>query len=283
VCGGCVDGETGLCAYCDDFILRGLEAGIVIAVIAPLIGMFLVLRRYSLIADTLAHVSLAGVALGFLFTLNPVFTAIVTSAVSSVFIERLRMTKKVYGESALAIFLSGSLAFAIILLSLSRGFGTDLFSYLFGSIVTVRTEEVMTILVVGLCVVVAIALLFKELVFVSFDEEAAQVAGIPTRMVNTMLILLTALTVSLAMPIVGILLISALMVIPVVAALQMKKSFKETLLLAELISVFSMVSGIFVSFYLNLSAGGTIVMIAFAIFLGILAYQKSLDRWRHSP
>jgi zinc transport system permease protein len=175
-----------------DFILRGLEAGIVIAVIAPLIGMFLVLRRYSLIADTLAHVSLAGVALGFLFTLNPVFTAIVTSAVSSVFIERLRMTKKVYGESALAIFLSGSLAFAIILLSLSRGFGTDLFSYLFGSIVTVRTEEVMTILVVGLCVVVAIALLFKELVFVSFDEEAAQVAGIPTRMVNTMLILLTA-------------------------------------------------------------------------------------------
>jgi zinc transport system permease protein len=266
-----------------DFILRGLEAGIVIAVIAPLIGMFLVLRRYSLIADTLAHVSLAGVALGFLFTLNPVFTAIVTSAVSSVFIERLRMTKKVYGESALAIFLSGSLAFAIILLSLSRGFGTDLFSYLFGSIVTVRTEEVMTILVVGLCVVVAIALLFKELVFVSFDEEAAQVAGIPTRMVNTMLILLTALTVSLAMPIVGILLISALMVIPVVAALQMKKSFKETLLLAELISVFSMVSGIFVSFYLNLSAGGTIVMIALAIFLGILAYQKSLDRWRHSP
>jgi zinc transport system permease protein len=149
--------------------------------------------------------------------------------------------------------------------------------------VTVRTEEVMTILVVGLCVVVAIALLFKELVFVSFDEEAAQVAGIPTRMVNTMLILLTALTVSLAMPIVGILLISALMVIPVVAALQMKKSFKETLLLAELISVFSMVSGIFVSFYLNLSAGGTIVMIALAIFLGILAYQKSLDRWRHSP
>jgi zinc transport system permease protein len=136
---------------------------------------------------------------------------------------------------------------------------------------------------VGLCVVVAIALLFKELVFVSFDEEAAQVAGIPTRMVNTMLILLTALTVSLAMPIVGILLISALMVIPVVAALQMKKSFKETLLLAELISVFSMVSGIFVSFYLNLSAGGTIVMIALAIFLGILAYQKSLDRWRHSP
>jgi len=257
-----------------DFILRGLQAGIIVALIAPLIGIFLVLRRYSLIADTLAHVSLAGVALGFLLKINPIFTAIVTTTVSSVLIERLRMTKKVYGESALAIFLSGSLACAVILISLGDGFSTDLFNYLFGSIVTVKQSDVWTILIMGVVVIIAVMMFFKELVFLSFDEEAAQVVGIPTRIINTILIVLTALTVALAIPIVGILLISALMVIPVVAALQLKKSFKQTLLIAEGISVFSMISGIFVAFYLNLSAGGTIVMIALLIFMLILIKQQ---------
>jgi len=123
-------------------------------------------------------------------------------------------------------------------------------------------------------VIIAVMMFFKELVFLSFDEEAAQVVGIPTRIINTILIVLTALTVALAIPIVGILLISALMVIPVVAALQLKKSFKQTLLIAEGISVFSMISGIFVAFYLNLSAGGTIVMIALLIFMLILIKQQ---------
>lgn len=257
-----------------EFILRGLEAGIVISLIAPLIGMFLVLRRYSLIADTLAHVSLAGVALGFLLRVNPVLTAILSTTVSSIFIERLRMTKKVYGESALAIFLSGSLALAVILISLAHGFGTDLFTYLFGSIVTVRNSDVATIIGVGVLVVLAVMLFYKEFVFLSFDEEAAKVSGISTRFINTILIVLTALTVALAMPIVGILLISALMVIPVVAALQLKRSFKETLFVAEVISVSSMISGIITSFYLNLSAGGTIVMITLLFFIAIMAYQK---------
>lgn len=260
-----------------DFILRGLEAGIIVSLIAPLIGIFLVLRRYSLIADTLAHVSLAGVALGFILKVNPIFTAILSATVSSVLIERLRMTKKVYGESALAIFLSGSLALAVILISLSHGFSSDLFNYLFGSIVTVKQTDVWTILVMGIFVIVAVMLLFKELVFLSFDEEAAQVVGIPTRVINTVLIVLTALTVALAIPIVGVLLISALMVIPVVAALQLKRSFKQTLLIAEGISVFSMILGIFAAFYLNLSAGGTIVMVTL-LLLGLIMIKQ---QWFH--
>lgn len=257
-----------------DFILRGIAAGVIVSLIAPLIGMFLVLRRYSLIADTLAHVSLAGVAIGFILNINPIFTALFSATVSSVLIERLRVTKKVYGESALAIFLSGSLAVAVILISLSKGFSSDLFNYLFGSIVTVRQSDVWTIFFVGLVVLVTVALFFKELVFLSFDEEAAQVVGIQTRLINTILIILTALTVALAIPIVGILLISALIVIPVVAALQLKKSFKQTLLIAEVISVLSVILGILASFYLDLSTGGTIVMIALGIFGLILIKQQ---------
>lgn len=256
------------------FIVRGFEAGIIVALIAPLIGMFLVLRRYSLIADTLSHVSLAGVALGLLFGINPLLTAILVAVGSSVVIERLRMSKKVYGESALAIFLSGSLAFAIVLISLAHGFNVDLFNYLFGSIVTVKQSDIYIMAVLGILVFVSIIALYKELVYITFDEESAQVSGIPTRVINIFLIALAALTVSLAIPIVGVLLIAALIVIPVVAALQFRKSFKRTIIIAECISVFSVVSGIITSFYLNLSSGGTIVLIALGIFGCVTVLRK---------
>lgn len=256
------------------FIVRGLEAGIIVAMIAPLIGIFLVLRRYSLIADTLAHVSLAGVALGLLLGLNPIYTAIGITAISSVGIEHLRTSKKIYGESALALFLSGSLAVAIILLSLAKGFNTNLFSYLFGSIVTVTQNDVTTIAALAGIVAVILTLFYKELVYISFDEESARVSGIPTQFINILLILLAALVVSISIPIVGVLLISALVVIPVVTALQFRTSFSVTVLIAEIISIFSVVAGIISSFYLNLSTGGTIVLIMLAIFGTILLAKK---------
>ena len=256
------------------FVVRGLEAGIIIALIAPLIGIFLVLRRYSLIADALAHVSLAGVAIGLLLGINPLFTAIASTVVSSFAIEKLRLSKKVYGESALAIFLSGSLAFAIVLISLAHGFSIDLFNYLFGSIVTVKQSDVYIIGVLGVVVLIAIVSLYKELVYVTFDEESATVSGLPTRAINIALVMLAALVVSLAIPIVGVLLIAALIVIPVVTALQFKQSFKKTILTAEFISVFSVISGIFISFYLNLSTGGTIVLIALVVFIITLFAQR---------
>ena len=246
--------------------MRGLEAGIIIAIIAPLIGIFLVLRRYSLIADTLAHVSLAGVAIGLLFKINPIITAIIASVLSSFGIERLRLSKKVYGESALAIFLSGSLASAVVILGLAHGFNVDLFSYLFGSIVTVKQSEVYTIAIVGLFVIATVFIFYKQLIYVTFDEDAAKISGIPTRFVNTLLILLSSLTVALAIPVIGVLLTSALIVIPVVTALQFKKSFKRTIIIAEIISIFSVIAGIFLSYYFNLATGGTIVLINLVIF-----------------
>jgi zinc transport system permease protein len=256
------------------FVIRGLEAGLIIAIIAPLIGIFLVLKRYSLIADTLSHVSLAGVALGLLLGLNPMLTAVAVTTLSSLGIERLRLSKKVYGESALAIFLSGSLAFAIVLIGLAHGFNVDLFSYLFGSISTVKEADIYLIGLLGFVVISLLFIFFKELVYVTFDEEAAKVSGIPTRFINTLLILLASLTIALAIPIIGVLLISALIVIPVVTALQFKKNFKMTIIFAETISIFSVITGIVASFYLDLASGGAIVLINIIVFIVILILKS---------
>lgn len=260
-----------------NFILRGFAVGMIIGAIAPLLGIFLVLRRYSLIADTLAHVSLAGVAIGLLTGISPIISAIVTSVVSSVFIDRLRSSRHIYGESALALFLSGSLAVAIVLIGIAHGFTVDLFSYLFGSITTVKPSDVITIGTLGIFVFVVLAALYKELVFISFDEDAAKVSGIPTKMINTIFIILAGLTVAISMPVIGILLVSALMIIPVVAALQLKRSFFQTLLIAEAISLLSVSSGIICSFYLNLPTGGTIVLIALLFFCIIYILPKKWE------
>lgn len=248
------------------FMIRAFEAGIIIALIAPLIGIFLVLRRYSLIADTLAHVSLAGVAIGLVTKINPIVTATITSILVSFIIERLRTSRRVYGESALALFLSGGLAVAVVIISLSGGFTVDLFSFLFGSIISVKQSDIFVIFALGLIIIILIFGFYKELLYVSFDEETAQVTGINTRFINILLIVLTAVTVSVSMRIVGILLISALIVIPVITALQFKRSFRGTLIIAEAISLFSVIAGIFASYYLNVAAGGAIVLIALTIF-----------------
>ncbi|MBI3251450.1 MAG: metal ABC transporter permease [Candidatus Andersenbacteria bacterium] len=260
------------------FMLRGLSAGIVIGLIAPLIGIFLVLRRYSLIADTLSHVSFAGIAIGFLLGINPIITAIVATVGSSIAIERLRQSKRVYGESALSLFLSGSLALAVTLLSFYRGFGVNIANYLFGSIVTVTPNDLFIMLGTGAAVIAILLAFYKELVFISFDEVAAQVSGLPVRRMNIILIALSGLTVALAIPIIGILLISALIVIPVLCALQFHRSFKQTIIIAEIVSVSCVILGIIISFYLSLSSGGTIVLLALLMFLIALFFGKTLGR-----
>lgn len=260
------------------FIVRGLEAGIIVATIAPLIGIFLVLRRYSLIVDTLAHVSLAGIAFGLLLGINPVLTALITTVIASLGIEQLRLSKRVYGESALALFLSGSLAIAMVILSLAHGFNTNLFNYLFGSIVTVTTNDIYMILTLAIVLILTVLFFYKPLVYITFDEDAAKVSGVPTRLINTILIILAALTVSLAIPIVGVLLISALIVIPVITALQLKKSFIKTILYAEAVSLFSVITGVISSFYLNISTGGAIVLIMLSVFLLTFFYKTKFSQ-----
>ncbi|HEX9007686.1 MAG TPA: metal ABC transporter permease [Patescibacteria group bacterium] len=248
------------------FMIRAFTAGTVIGIVAPVIGTFLVARRYSLIADTLGHISLAGVAIGLLLGINPIITALVAAVIMSLVIDRLRSGKLVSGESALAMLLSGGLALAIVLISLAKGFNVDLFSYLFGSITTVRPEDLYLIIPLGLLVIVLTLLFYKQLLYISFDEEGSRVNGIKVTALNTLLMVLTAVIVSLSIRIVGSLLIGALIVIPVVTAAQIARSFRSSIALSILFSLFAIVVGLFASFYFNLAAGGTIVLVALIVF-----------------
>jgi zinc transport system permease protein len=248
------------------FMQRALLAGAMIGTIAPLIGVFIVLRRLSLIADTLSHVALAGVAAGILLNTYPVAGALVAVLVGAVGIERLRVSGRLFGEAALAMFLSGGFAVAVVLISLANGFNVDLFSYLFGAITVVQPRDLWVILVLGLVVLAHVVLLYKELFAITFDEEGARVQGVRVDALNLMLTTLVAVTVVVAMRIVGILLTSALLVIPALTALRLARSFHETLILAVLCSLAAVLVGTVVSFYFNIAAGGAIVLTALALF-----------------
>ncbi|OHA82261.1 MAG: metal ABC transporter permease [Candidatus Yonathbacteria bacterium RIFCSPHIGHO2_01_FULL_51_10] len=259
-----------------DFMVRAFEAGLAVAVIAPLIGIFLVVRRYSLMADTLAHVSFAGIAIGiFLGVANPVYAALVASVVAALGIDRLRGGKKIFGESVLAIFLSGSLAIAVIVVSLAHGFNVNLLSFLFGSVATVSGGDVALILGMGVLVVASVAMFYKELFFIAFDEELAAASGLKVRVLNALMMVLAAVTVSLSIRVVGVLLIGALMVIPVISAMQFGRGFRDTLLGAIILSVSAVVLGLFGSYYLDIPSGGAIVATALVLFLGSLISGKT--------
>ena len=258
-----------------EFMRRAFVAGLLISIIVPIIGTFLVVRRYSLMADTLAHVSLVGVAVGVLTKTHPVISAVIASTLAAILIERLRGLKKLFAESILAIFLSGSLAVAVVIISMAKGFNVDLLSYLFGSISTIGSVDLFLLAVLFVLVLISVALFYKEFFLVSFDEEFAEASGIKARALNLFIVILAAVTVSLAMRIVGILLIGALMVIPVVTARQFELSFRNTILVSMAFSLVSVISGLFLSFYFDLASGGTIVLVSLAIFLASLVVNRA--------
>lgn len=257
-----------------EFMLLAFAAGIVTAIIAPTIGVFLVTRRYSFMADTLAHVSLAGVAAGMLLNMQPILSAVLVSALTAVWVEELRRKRRVLAESSLAMFLSGGLALAAILLSVSEGLNVNLHSVLFGSIATVNRSDIAIIAILGVLVIFAIILLYRQLTCIAFDEELAETGGIPTRIINHIFVILTAVTIAVSMRIVGILLIGALMVIPVTSAMQVGKSFLSTLWISIILSMLSVVGGLFLSYYLNLSSGGTIVLLSMTFFFLTALFKK---------
>lgn len=268
-----------------DFMVRALLAGLMVGIICPAIGVFLVMRRFAFMADTLAHVSLAGVALGMLLQVVPAVTTLGTSMLAAVGIERLRSREKLYSEAVLALVMSGGLALAVVLISLAKGFSVDLFSYLFGSILTVTNQDLWVALLLGSVVLLALILLYKELFMIAFDEESARVAGLPVGPLNLVFIILIAVTVSIAMRIVGTLLVSALMVIPVITAMLLARSFKQTFWSAIGYGVLAVVFGLVASFYLDIASGGAIVLTAalsFAVTYLVKSGQKAIHRKRIS-
>lgn len=249
-----------------EFMILAFIAGIITAIIAPTMGVFLVMRRYSFMADTLAHVSLAGVAIGFLTGTQPILSAMAVSALTAIWVEELRRKKRALSESALSMFLSGGLALAAILLSASQGLNINLHSVLFGSIATVNRTDIWIILSLSIVVIFAIILFYKELTCIAFDEELAEIGGVHTRLINHIFVILTAITVTICMRIVGILLIGALIVIPVTTAMLFSRSFRGTLWSAIGLSLLSVIAGLFIAYYVGFSSGGTIVLLSMLFF-----------------
>lgn len=257
-----------------DFMIRAFLAGMVIACIAPLIGNFLVVRKYSLMADTLAHVSLLGVAIGLLFSSQPILFSIVATIIAAILIDLLRQSHHIAGDSVLAIFLSGSLAIAIVIMSAADTLNGSVMNFLFGSITTVSTTDVWIIALFGMIVIASIFVFYKNFFLIALDEDLAKAAGIPVQRMNILFSVLTAVTVSLSMRIVGALLIGALMIIPTVAATQARKGFAITLFLSLFYSLIPVITGLVLSYYYDVASGGTIVVCALIIFVFSLVFRK---------
>ncbi len=258
-----------------EFLQNAFLTGIIIGIIAPILGVFIVVRRLSLIADALSHVTLAGIAASLLLEkklmlfggLNPMYMGMAFSVAGSLFIEKLRAVYKHYQELAIPIILSGGIGIGVIFISLADGFNTDLFSYLFGSVSAVSRTDLWLILIISAVVAILIVLLYKELFLLSFDEEHAKASGIAAKSVHFIFIVMVALVIAASMRIVGILLVSSLMTLPVAASIRIAKGFKQTILFSVIFGEISVLGGLSVSYYLDLAPGGTIVMIAVLILV----------------
>ncbi|HWI41966.1 MAG TPA: metal ABC transporter permease [Verrucomicrobiae bacterium] len=251
------------------FILRALAGGCLVGALCGMLGVFLVLRRLSLIGDGLSHVTFGSVALAMLLGVTQVpVTVAAIPVVMLCSLGILRLTEKAGGHADASIGIVSSLGVAggIIIASLAGGFNVDLFSYLFGNILSISGVEVRISLALFVLVLLAVFLFYNDLFAVTFDEELARTSGIRTGRINTILVLITALVVVLAMKVVGIMLVSALIILPSVTALQLAQGFRGALLLSVLTAVVAVTTGIFVSFSLNLPAGATVIVVNFLLF-----------------
>lgn len=256
------------------FMQKAFIIGILVGILCPTIGLFLVLRRLSMVGDTLAHVSLSGVLLGLLWNISPLPFALFLSGLVAFLLEKLRMIYKNYAELSLAIVMSAGLGLAVILIGIVNTSDSGLSGLLFGSILTLTAQD---ILVVSLLALISLLLLFyyyREFFFLTFDEEGARLANVPVERLNYLLLFLAAMVIALGLKIVGALLISSLLVIPVAAALLLSRGFKDTLLWAVTFGISSVLIGLITSFYLDLAPGGTIILTSVFILLLILLGKK---------
>ena len=258
-----------------EFMRRAFLAAIFIAGIAPMLGVFLVIRRQSLMADTLSHVSLAGVALGFFLNLNPDLTTLLIVIIAAVILEYLRTLYRSYSEISIAILMSGGLALALVLMNLSGGnSATSIQSYLFGSIVTITQDQVWFLGFLFLAVFVLFFLFKRPMYVLTFDEDTAHVDRLPVRIMSMLFNVLTVIAIAMMIPIAGALLISAIMVLPAAISMRLGKSFNAVILISVLIGLFGMLSGLTSSFYLDTPPGATITLVFIGLFLVINVVKR---------
>jgi zinc transport system permease protein len=250
-----------------EFMRLAFAVGAIVGVLAPAVGFFLVQRRQSLVGDGIGHVAFAGVAAGYLLHISPVLTALVASVLGAVAIELLRTRGRAAGDQALALVFYTGIALGVVLVSTAGALNVNLFQYLFGSILTVTRGDLALVAALGGVALIALAAAYRALVGVTLDEEAARVQGLPVGALNVLVAALAATTVALSMRIVGILLVAALMVLPVIAAGRVAWSMLSTLVIAVGIGLVSVLVGLTTSYYADLPPGGTIVLFAAGSFL----------------
>ncbi len=264
------------------FMQRALLTGIAAAICCSMVGLYLVLKRYSLFGDALSHMAFGGIALGYFVNIYPIWTATIVSVAAALGITKLRKSTRISGDAAIAVLLSSGLGMGVILVSASHGFTIDLFSFLFGSVLLTSTNDLVLIIATSCGIIGTLFAIRKPLLHFTFDEEQAKVSGVPIEKLNYLFISLAAVAVIVTMRLVGILLISALIVLPNITSMMMGKGFKKTLIISISLSVAATIIGILLSYPLNWAPSGTIVMILVAMYVGTLIskhlgiFQKKL-------
>lgn len=255
------------------FMQNAIIVGVLISLVCPMIGIFLVLRRYSMIGDSLAHASLAGVAIGLLLEANPILSAFLLTSFFGVLIEALRNTFRRYAELVLIIVMSLSVGIAITIISAGL-VHTNVESFLFGSILTVSESDVWSVVVLSIISIGLILWLYPQLVLITFDEDGARVAGVKTKTINYIFSILVAATVSVSIRVVGILVISSLIALPVATALQLQKGFRRTLQFSVLFSFIDVLGGLGFSLLIDAAPGGVTAIVAVVTLLIVIAYKQ---------
>ncbi|WP_049911628.1 metal ABC transporter permease [Natrinema limicola] len=263
------------------FMHHAFLVGALIAVMAPLIGTFLVHRQLALIGDALAHTAFAGVAVGLFVNatfgtgISPYITAVVVAMIAALAIELISEVTDAYNDVSMAIVLSTGFALGAVLISFNTGgLAVGINQYLFGNLATVSRENVIILVVLFVVVTLVVLLTYKQLLYVTFDETAARVAGLRVPWYNRVMAMLTAMVVVGAMQIMGVILVAAMLVVPVAGAAQFARSFREALLASVILAQIAVLVGITLSYQYETTAGGTIVLVAVAIYIGAVLVGK---------
>ena len=260
------------------FMQRAIAAGLLIAVACSVLGVFLVLRRDAMLGHGLAHVTFGGVALGLLISVSPIWTALVVAILAAVLLLKLREAAGLHGDTAIGIVSSVGFALGIVIASVSGRFSVELFSYLFGNILAIGPGEVWTSAILAVAVVLTVILNYNDLVAITFDRELAKTSGIPVGRLDLILAVLSAVTVVLAMKVVGLLLVAALIVIPAATALQVAGNFRLAIVWSCAVGMVSVLGGLWISYYMDIPSSGSIVLLEAVLFGLIWAGARFLRK-----
>lgn len=256
------------------FFQNALVGGTIVALTCAVVGLFLILRKEAMIGDGVAHTAFGGIALGLLLGIDPLLTALLVSILAVLGISSMRRRGLAQSDSAIAVIMAVGFSIGLIIISLSGGFNVELFSYLFGSILTIDQTDLIIVSILGVVTMLILGVFYKELLSMTFDEEGAKLMGIPVRQLSFIFNILVASTIVLSIKVIGVILVAALLVLPGLSALQLNLSFKRTILATVGFGTFSMFTGILLSAFYNVATSGIIVLVAAAFFIFIAIYKR---------